>query len=177
MFMAESPLRHLHSSSKLFSKFHSPFCSTHFIWYFELNLNCKIPLPTSTICRSEPIFHAIRRVFFNALKFWFLFAKSRLNRLSEHFSSKSDLHLDLMGISSSSSLVRRRLDRPSTTVLSMVVMGRKKELNSRKKPLLQKQEGEKARLEKTRGRKLLLGREKKKVHILVYSSFTFIFFL
>ena len=129
MFMAESPLCHLHSSSKLFSKFHGPFCSTHFIWYFELDLNCRIPLPTS-------IFHAIRRVFFNALKFWFLSAKSRLNRLNEHSSSKLDLHLDLREISSSSSLVRQRLDRPSTTVLSMVVMGRKKEMNSRKKPLL-----------------------------------------
>ena len=136
MFMEESPLRHLHSSSKLFLKFHGPFCSTYFIWYSELNLNCKIPLPTSTIYRSEPIFHAIRRVFFNALKFWFLSTKSCTNRLSEHSSSKSDLHLDLMEISSSSSLVRRRLDRPSTTVLSMVVMGRKEEMNSRKKPFL-----------------------------------------
>ena len=136
MFMEESPLRHLHSSSKLFLKFHGPFCSTYFIWYSELNLNCKIPLPTSTIYRSEPIFHAIRRVFFNALKFWFLSAKSCTNRLSEHSSSKSDLHLDLMEISSSSSLVRQRLDRPSTTVLSMVVMGRKEEMNSRKKPFL-----------------------------------------
>ena len=161
MFMAESPLRHLHSSSKLFSKFHGPFCFTHFIWYSELNLNCKIPLPTSTIYRSEPIFHAIRRVFFNALKFWFLSAKSRPNRLSEHSSNKSNLHLDLMEISSSSSLVRRRLDRPSTTVLSMVVMGRKEEMNSRKKPFLQKQEGERARQEKTRGRELLFGRGKK----------------
>ena len=136
MFMEESLLRHLHSSSKLFLKFHGPFCSTYFIWYSELNLNCKIPLPTSTIYRSEPIFHAIRRVFFNALKFWFLSTKSCTNRLSEHSSSKSDLHLDLMEISSSSSLVRRRLDRPSTTVLSMVVMGRKEEMNSRKKPFL-----------------------------------------
>ena len=134
MFMAESPLRHLHSNSKFFSKFHGPFFSTHFIWYSKLNLNCKIPLPTSTICKSEPIFHANRRVFFNALKFWFLSAKSCPNRLSEHSSSKSDLHLDLMEISSSSSLVRRRLDRPSTTVLSIIVMGRKKEMNSRKKP-------------------------------------------
>ena len=127
MFVVESPLRHLHSSSKLFSKFHGPFCSTHFIWYSELNLNCIIPLPTSTICKSEPIFHAIRRVFFNALKFWFLSAGRLPKRLSEHSSSRSDLHLDLMQISSSSSLVRLRLDRPSTTMLSMVVMGRKKE--------------------------------------------------
>ena len=164
MFMAESPLCHLHSSSKLFSKFHGPFCSTHFIWYFELNLNCRIPLPTSMICRLEPIFHAIRRVFFNALKFWFLSAKSRLNWLNEHSSSKLDLHLDLMEISSSSSLMRRRLDRPSTTVLSMVVMGRKKEMNSRKKPLLQKREGERLGWRRREGENSYLGEKRSSGH-------------
>ena len=37
-------------------------------------------------------------------------------RLREHSSSRSDLHLDFKEISSSSSLVSRRLSNPSTTV-------------------------------------------------------------
>ena len=134
IFVAKSPLLHLHSNNRLLLKFHGPFCSTHFIWYSDLNLNCKMLFPTSTIFISEPIFHAIRSVFFSALRFWFLPASRRSKRLREHSSNKSNLHLDLMDISSFSSFVRERLDSTSTTVWSMVVLGEKGRQSSRNNP-------------------------------------------
>lgn len=156
IFVAESPLHHLHNNSRLLSKFHGPFCPTHFIWYSDLNLNCIMLFPTSTICKSEPIFHTIYSMFFSSLKFWFLSTSRRPNRLSEHSSNRSDLHLDLMELFSSSSFVRRRLDRPSTTVWSMAVLGRKKEMNSKKSPCY-RWEGEMTWLNKTREKNPYLG--------------------
>ena len=47
----DKPLLHRHKSRRLFSKFQGPLLSTHSSWYIELNLNCKILFPTSTILR------------------------------------------------------------------------------------------------------------------------------
>ena len=62
-------------------------------------------------------------------------------RLREHSSSRSDLHLDFKEISSSSSLVSRRLSNPSTTVWSMAMKRekgnpdeRERESDSKKRP-------------------------------------------
>ena len=115
MFVAKRPFFHLHSNRRLLSKFHGPFFSTHFSWYSELNLNCSILFPTSTICKSEPIFHANLNMFFKAL--WFL-CQSDSNlpkRLKAHSSRSSNLLLVVIEISSSSSFVRWRLSNPSTT--------------------------------------------------------------
>ena len=124
MFVLVKPLLHLHSNNRLLSKFHGPFFSTHCSWYSELNLNCKILFPTSTICRSEPIFQANLKMVFRALWFWCLSDNNRPNRLRLHSSRRSDLHLVVIDISSSSSLVRRRLSKPSTTAWSIVALRR-----------------------------------------------------
>ena len=122
MFEVDNPFRHLHSNSRLFSKFQGPFRLTHCIWYSELNLNCRTLFPTSTICRSEPIFQADFNVLFKALRFWCLSVSKQPKRLSTHSSSKSALFLVVMVISSSSSLVRQRLSMPSTTDWSISML-------------------------------------------------------
>ena len=119
MFLEERPSLHLVSSKRLLSKFQGTFFSTHFRWYSKLNLNYSTLLPTSTICKSDPIFHADLKVFFIALWFWCLSKRSRPKRLRKHSSSSSDLHLIVMGISSSSSFVSWRLSKRSTTTCSM----------------------------------------------------------
>ena len=123
MFVLDRPLLHLHNNKRLLSKFHGPFFSTHCNWYSELDLNCKTLFPTSTICKSEPIFQADLKVDFKALWFWCLSDNKRPNRLRLHSSSRSYLHLVVIEISSSSSsLMRRRLSKPSTTACSMVAL-------------------------------------------------------
>ena len=162
MFEADKPFLHLHNNSKLFSKFQGPFCSTHCSWYSELNLNCKMLFPTSTICKSEPIFQVDFNVFFKALWFWSLSVRRCPKRLNEHSSSRSALLLDVMGISSSSSLVRWRLSRPSTTDCSIPsVEGGNYGIVQRERPC----NGESGREGSTKGvfckrKKLLWGREK-----------------
>ena len=126
MFVLVKPLLHLHSNKRLLSKFHGPFFSTHCNWYSELNLNCKTLFPTSTICKSKPIFQADLNVDFRALWFWYLSDNNRPNKLRFHSSSRYDLHLVVIDISSSSSLVRRRLSKPSTTAWSMVALRKSK---------------------------------------------------
>ena len=142
IFVTESPLLHLHSNSRLLSKFQGPFCLTHFSWYLDPNLNYRTLFPTSTIWRFEPIFHDDLIVFFNALWFWFLSIKRWPKSLREHSSSRSNLHFDFIEISSSSFLISQRLSNPSTTIWSMEVMGEKESQTLGRKPRRQ-----------TRGRK------------------------
>ena len=126
MLDAVNPFLHLLSNKRLFSKFHGPFFSTHLSWYSEPNLNCWTSWPTSTICKSEPIFQADLKVFFSALWFCCLFDKSLPKRLKEHSSNRSDLHRVVMLISSSSFFVKQRLRRPSTTACSIAAKKRRK---------------------------------------------------
>ena len=76
MFVEDRSFLHLVSSKRLLSKFQGPFFSTHFSWYSKLNLNCSTLLPTSTIYKSDPIFHDDLKVFFIALWFWCLSERS-----------------------------------------------------------------------------------------------------
>ena len=123
---AVRPLLHLLRNTRLLSKFHGPFFSTHLSWYSEPNLNYRMLFQTSTICKFDPIFHANLRVFFSARWFCCLSDKSLPKILKEHSSNRFDLQLVVMVISSSSSFVRWRLRRPSTTACSMVALeGRK----------------------------------------------------
>ena len=122
MFVLDRPLLHLHNNKMLLSKFHGPFFSTHCSWYSELNLNCNTLFPTSTICKSESIFQANLNMDFKALWFWCLSDNKWPNRLRLHSSSRSDLHLVVIVISSSSPSARWRLSKPSTTAYSMVAL-------------------------------------------------------
>lgn len=101
----EIPFFHHHSSRRLLSKFQGPLFSTHSSWNLELNLNCKMSLPTSTILRSKPIFHATHRVFLRALRFCWWLERSFSKRLREHSSRRSTRLEFEIQISSSSSVV------------------------------------------------------------------------
>ena len=69
MVAIDSPFLHLVRSRRLLSKFQGPFRSTHSIWHIKVNLNCRMFCPTSTICRTEPIFQANQSVLFRARRF------------------------------------------------------------------------------------------------------------
>ena len=116
MVATDSPFLHLVRSRRLLSKFQGPFRSTHSIWYIELNLNCRMFCPTSTIRKSEPIFQADWSVLFRARRFWCRLASSGPNKLNTHSSSRSNLLMVEMVMSSSSSLVSLRCWMPSKTL-------------------------------------------------------------
>ena len=118
----DKPGLYRHRRSKLFSKFHGPLFSTHSNWYIELNLNCKILFPTSTILRLEPIFQADLNVLLNARWFCCLSASYLLNRLREHSSSRSGVLFVDITISSSSSFVSCSLFRLSTMACSILIL-------------------------------------------------------
>ena len=121
MVATDSPFLHLVRSRRLLSKFQGPFRSTHSIWYIELNLNCRTFCPTSTIRKSEPVFQADRSVLFRAHRFLCRSASNGPNKLNAHSSSRSDLLMVEMVMSSSSSLVSLRCWMPSKTAWSMTV--------------------------------------------------------
>ena len=111
ILLTDNPFVHLHRSSRLLSKFHGPLCSTHSIWYLELNLNWRIFFPTSTILKSEPIFQADLKVLFKARIFWCRSARSCPDKLKAHFN-RFDLLVVEMDMLSFSSLVSWRCYRP-----------------------------------------------------------------
>ena len=113
MVAIDSHFLHLVRSRRLLSKFQGPFRSTHSIWHIEVNLNCRMFCPTSTIRRSEPIFQANQSVLFRARRFWCRSASSRPNKLHAHSSSRSDFLIVEIVMSSSSSLVSLRCWMPS----------------------------------------------------------------
>ena len=121
MFVAVSPLFYHQRSSRLLSKFQGPFFSTHSIWYWELNLNWRMSLPTLTILRSEPIFHADLSVLFKAHWFCCLLACSLPKRLNAHSSKIFGLLWFVIWMSSSSSLVSCRFWMLSSIVCSILV--------------------------------------------------------
>ena len=59
MFDAVKPFHHRHRRSRLLSKLHGPLLSTHSNWHTYPNLNWNTLFPTSTIRKSEPIFHTV----------------------------------------------------------------------------------------------------------------------
>ena len=118
----DKPGLHRHRRSKLFSKFHGLLFSTHSSWCIELNLNCKILFPTSTILRSEPIFKADLNVLLNACWFCYLSASNLPNRLREHSSSRSGVLFVDITISSSSSFMSCSLFRLSTMACSVLIL-------------------------------------------------------
>lgn len=107
------------TEKRLFFKFHGPLLSTFSSWYLELNLNCRIFSPTSTILILEPIFYANLGVFLKACWFCWRSANSYPNKLSSHSSSKSGVLLDDIIISSSSSFMSCKFFRLSTIVCSI----------------------------------------------------------
>jgi len=120
MLVDVSPFLHRQSRRRLLSKFHGPLFSTHSIWYLELNLNWRMLFPTSTILKSEPIFHAIHNVLLRARGFCCRSDSSHPNRLSEHSSNSSCLPMVDIVISSSSSFVSCRLCRLSMIPCSIL---------------------------------------------------------
>lgn len=120
MFSAVSPLFHCRRSSRLLSKFQGPFFSTHSIWYWDLNLNWRMPLPTSMILRSEPIFRTDLSVLLKARWFGCLLTCSLPKRLNAHSSKMSGLLWFVIWMSSSSSLVNCRFWRLSSIVCSIL---------------------------------------------------------
>ena len=123
ILLTDNPFVHLHRSNRLLSKFHGLLCSTHSIWYLELNLNWRIFFPTSTILKFEPILQANLRVLFKALIFWCRFARSWPKRFKTHSSNRSDLLVVEMDMLSSSSLVSWRCYILSMIVWSISVKG------------------------------------------------------
>ena len=120
IFAAERPFFQWHSRSRLLSKFHGPFLSTHSIWYCEMNLNCSIPLPTSTFLKFDPIFHTDLSVLLRARWFCCLSDWSYPKRLRAHSSRRSALSCIETWISSSSSLVNCRFCNPSRIACSIL---------------------------------------------------------
>ena len=119
IFFDVKPFLQWQRRSRLLSKFHGPLFSTNSNWYLELNLNFRILFPTSTILKSEPIFHATFKVFFRALWFWWRFVSRHLNKLKEHSSKISELLIFAMTISSSSSFVSFNFSKLFITSWSM----------------------------------------------------------
>ena len=105
MFDAVKPFLHRHKRRRLLSKFHGPLLSTHSNWHTEPNLNWNTLFPTSIILKSEPIFHAVFRVFLKALWFCWQSVRRHRKRLNEHSSRSSALVILVMTISSASSFV------------------------------------------------------------------------
>ena len=121
MLAEDSHFLHRQRRRRLFSKFQGSLFSTHSIWYLELNLNCKMLFPTSTILKSEPIFHANLKVLLRAPRFCYRSDSKRPTKLSKHFSSNSGLLVADIGISSSSSFVSCRFCRLSTILCSILI--------------------------------------------------------
>ena len=105
IFDTVNPFLHWHRRRRLFSKFHGPLLSTHSNWHNEPNLNCQTLFPTSTILKSDPIFHAVFRVFLKALWFCCRSVRRHPKRLNKHSSRSSDLAIFVRTISSASSFV------------------------------------------------------------------------
>ena len=160
--MEVSPFFHLQSKRRLLSKLQDPHLSTYSNWYFELNLNWSILFPTSTILKSEPIFHTDLRVFFRARWFCCRSERSRPKRHREHSSKRPKQFVTVIGITSSSSFMSCRLCKLERILRSITRnYGLLPKENKRVtiQPLKRKVRDGATRIQ-TRGNKLLLGRER-----------------